>query len=75
MLQDKIQKFQEETLRENTLKTQAKCSSIFNWHKSDENEVFVDYMWTGHAITMILWMIQSEVYGRHALESGIRDES
>ena len=36
MLQDKIQKFQEETLRENTLKTQAKMLSILNWHKSDE---------------------------------------
>ena len=30
LLQDKIQKFQEETLRENTLKTQARMLSILN---------------------------------------------
>ena len=44
MLQDKIQSFMEETLRENTLKTQAKMFLIFNWHKSDEMNVFAEYM-------------------------------
>ena len=37
MLQDKIQKFQEETLRENTLKTQAKM--LFNFQLTQSYEM------------------------------------
>ena len=44
MLEDKIQSFMEETLRENTSKTQAKMLLIFNLHKSDKSMCLGEYM-------------------------------